>query len=398
MKRPGMTSVAAVLLCVAPLRFGQALHAQQLEGCALFPADSIWNVRVDDLPLDSGSASYVATIGADTGLHPDFGSGDWPIGSGSPIGIPFDSVGPSQPLVPITFLYDDESDPGPYPIPPDASVEGGPLGDGDRHVLVLERGSCTLYELYDAFPMDGGAWWGTGSGAVFSLGSHALRPSGWTSADAAGLPILPGLVRYEEVEGGRIEHALRFTAPQTRQAFVWPARHFASSLTGTQYPPMGQRFRLRAGFDLSGFSPPVQVILQALKEYGMMLADNGSAWFISGVPDERWDNDVLAELGAVEGTNFEAVDVSVLMTDPDSARVTFPCTAEDRLVVSDVTVTDRQIFRACDEIVVGPNVGVMGPGGEAILSAGGRIAFADDVSLTPDGQLVVAVGHPLVPE
>jgi len=401
MKRPGVTAAAAVLLFVAPLRLtvgDGGLWAQQQDGCALFPADSIWNTRVDTLPVDGNSNSYVATIGAGTGLHPDFGSGDWPPGSGSPIGIPFDSVPPSQPPVAVTFLYDDESDPGPYPVPPDASIEGGLASDGDRHVLVLESESCTLFELYDAHPMDDGAWWGAGSGAVFQLDSHALRPAGWTSADAAGLPILPGLVRFEEVEAGRIEHALRFTAPQTRRAYVWPARHFASSLTGAQFPPMGQRFRLRADFDLAGFSTPVQVILQALKEYGMMLADNGSAWFISGAPDERWDNDELAELGGVTGSDFEAVDVSGLMVDADSARAAPECTAADGLLVSDTSITDRQLFRACDEIVVGPNVSIFGPYGEAILSAGSRVVLTDDVAVFPDGRLEIATGHPLVPE
>jgi hypothetical protein len=397
--RPSIV-VAAGLLCASLQLSGEAraLWAQQLDGCGLFATDNIWNTRVDTLPLAVDSATYVATIGAGTGVHPDFGSGDWPPGSGSPIGIPFDSVPPGQLPVPVTFVYADESDAGPYPIPPDASIEGGPASDGDRHVLVLERGSCTLYELYDAHPMDGGAWWGAGSGAVFPLDSYALRPAGWTSADAAGLPILPGLVRYEEVAAGRIEHALRFTAPETRRAYVWPARHFASSLTGAEYPPMGQRFRLRADFDVSGFSPPVQVILRALKEYGMMLADNGSAWFISGVPDERWDNEVLAELRTVEGSSFEAVDVSSLMVDPDSSLAVPPCAAADRLVVNDATITDRQVYRACDEIVFGPNVAVMGPYGEAVLSAGRRVVLIDDVALLPDGRLEIVTGHPLVPE
>lgn len=400
MKIPAVATVVAVLLCIGLLLVlaGGALRAQQIDSCAVFPTDSIWNVRVDALPVDGNSASYVATVGADAGLHPDFGAGDWPPGSGSPIGIPFDVVPASQPLVPITFLYDDESDPGPYPIPPDAAIEGGPFADGDRHVLVLESGSCSLYELFDALPIDGGAWWSAGSGAVFPLDSYALRPEGWTSADAAGLPILPGLVRYDEVAAGRIEHALRFTAPETRRAYVWPARHFASSHTAAHYPPMGQRFRLRSDFDLSGFSPSVQVILQALKEYGMMLADNGSAWFVSGVPDERWSNSVLAQLGAVKGSDLEALDVSSLMIDPDSSRAIPPCAAAAQVVVSDTTITDRQLFRACDEIAVGPNVSVMGPGGAAIFSAGRRVTFVDGVTLSPDGAMEVVTGHPLVPE
>ncbi len=311
--RLAVVAVAAVLL--AP-----AARGQRLAGCAVFPADNIWNVRVDHLPLDRGSAVYVDSIGLDGGLHADFGSGDWPPGSGSPIGIPFVVVPPGQPQVPLSFRWPEESDPGPYPIPPDAAIEGGPRGDGDRHVLVLDQGDCALYELFNAYPENGGASWRADAGAVFRLGSHRLRPAGWTSADAAGLPILPGLVRYEEVAAGAIRHALRFTAPRTRRDFVWPARHFASSRTDLGLPPMGQRFRLRADFDLAGFSPRLRVILVALQRYGMMLADNGSAWFLSGAPDERWDNDELAELGRVRGSDFEAVDVSSLMLDAGSGR------------------------------------------------------------------------------
>jgi hypothetical protein len=289
----------------------------RLAGCAVFPADNIWNVPVDTLPVQTGSDAYITTIGADAHVHADFGSGTW---DGGPIGIPYVNVPGTQPRVAVAFDYDDESDPGPYPIPLGAPIEGGPDSDGDRHVLVLDRDNCILYELYDAFPQPGGSW-EAGSGAIFDLGGHELRPAGWTSADAAGLPILPGLVRYEEVAAGEIRHALRFTAPQTRRAYVWPARHYASDLTGAQYPPMGQRFRLRADFDVSGFFSETQVILRALQTYGMILADNGSAWYVSGVPDERWDNDVLHELHQVEGADFEAVDVSSLMVDPDSGQV-----------------------------------------------------------------------------
>ena len=292
----------------------------QIAGCTVFPADNVWNVPVDSLPLDPDSGAYIAAIGAQATMHADFGSGEW---EGGPIGIPYITVPGSQPRVDIAFDYDDESDPGPYPIPPDAPIEGGPSSDGDRHVLVLDREACVLYELYYAWPQPDGSWQ-AGSGAIFDLSSHALRPDGWTSADAAGLPILPGLVRYEEVVAGEIRHAIRFTAPRTRQAHVWPARHDASSLGGTQYPPMGQRFRLKADFDISGFSTEVQVILQALKKYGLILADNGSPWFISGVPDERWDNDLLHELHQVPGSAFEAVDESSLMIDPNSGQARRP--------------------------------------------------------------------------
>jgi hypothetical protein len=294
----------------------QTQSPPKIAGCSVFPADNIWSTPVDALPVHANSDAYVATIGADTHVHADFGSGTW---EGGPIGIPYVAVSGTQATVSVTFEYDDESDLGPYPIPPDAPIEGGPDSDGDRHVLVVDRDNCILYELYAAYPQLDGSW-KAGSGAIFDLNSNDLREEGWTSADAAGLPILPGLVRYDEVAEGEIRHAIRFTAEQTRQAYVWPARHYASDFTGAEYPPMGQRFRLRADFDISGFSPEVQVILQALKKYGMMLADNGSNWFISGAPDERWDNDMLHELDEVHGSDFEAVDVSSLMVNPDSGQ------------------------------------------------------------------------------
>ena len=233
-----------------------------LEGCPVFPADNIWNASVANLPLDQNSSAFINTIGPTRGLHPDFGSGTW---DGGPIGIPYNVVDASQTEVNVSFDYADESDPSPYPIPPDALIEGGSQSTGDRHVLVLDRNSCILYELFSAYPQQDGSWQ-AGSGSIFHLDSNALRPDGWTSADAAGLPILSGLVRYDEVAAGEIRHALRFTAPQTRSDYVWPARHEASSLTAAQIPPMGQRFRLKAGFDISPFSSPVRVILQAMKD------------------------------------------------------------------------------------------------------------------------------------
>jgi hypothetical protein len=291
-----------------------------LAGCPMLPADNIWNARVDTLPVDPRSADYITTIGAGTGLHPDFGAGLW---DGGPIGIPFVVVPASQPPVPITFDYDDESDPGPYPIPADPPIEGGSQSGGDRHVLVLDSGACRLYETWSSYPQSDGSWH-AGSGAVFDLRAQALRPETWTSADAAGLPILPGLVRYDEVASGAIRHAIRFTVARTRQAFVWPARHYASSSTDPARPAMGQRFRLKASFDTSPFSPEVRVILMAMKVYGLILADNGSNWYISGVPDERWDNDALHALGQVRGRDFEAVDVSGLMIDPSSGEARQP--------------------------------------------------------------------------
>jgi hypothetical protein len=294
-----------------------ASASPSIAGCPVFADNNVWNSPIDTLPVDPNSQNYIVTIGSGKGLHADFGSGTW---DGGPIGIPYTIVSGTQAKVSVIFDYADESDPGPYPVPPDALIEGGPQSSGDRHVLIIDKDNCILYELYSAYPQANGTWQ-AGSGAVFNLRSNALRPSTWTSADAAGLPILPGLVRYDEVASGEIRHAVRFTAPQTRNTFIWPARHYASSLTGQQYPPMGQRFRLKATFDISGFSGDAQVILRALKKYGMILADNGSSWFISGAPDPRWNNDVLHELSRVSGYEFEAIDESSLMVSPDSGQV-----------------------------------------------------------------------------
>ena len=248
----------------------------------------------------------------------DFGSGLY---LGRPIGIPFVTVTGTQPKVPITFDVADESDPGPYPIPPDVPIEGGAaFPDGDRHVIVLDTASCKLYETGVAYQVSPNVWTGY-SGAVFDLNSHALRPASWTSADAAGLPILPGLLRYDEVNSGEITHRVRLTAPQTRNTYVWPARHKASSLTGTQYPPMGTRFRLRANYpESASFSAHSLTIIRALKKYGMILADNGSSWYISGAPDERWDNDVLHELDVIVGSDYEAVETSSLIVNANSGQ------------------------------------------------------------------------------
>jgi hypothetical protein len=285
-------------------------------GCPVFPPDNIWNTRVDKLPLDPKSQSFIQSIGVDRPLHADFGSGTY---EGETIGIPFVTVPGNQKHVRIAFDYRDESDLSNYPIPPNPPIEGGPNSNGDRHILIVDRDNCVLWEIYDAHPQPDGSW-KAGSGAIFDLTCNCLRPDGWTSADAAGLPVLPGLVRYEEVATGEIRHALRFTAPRTRNDAVWPARHFASKLTDPDLPPLGQRFRLKAGFSLSGFSPEAQVILRALQQYGMMLADNGGAWFLSGTSDELWKNDVLQELKRVKGSDFEAIDVSDLFVAHHSAR------------------------------------------------------------------------------
>jgi hypothetical protein len=281
-----------------------------LNGKRLFPADNAWNRDVSAEPVDPNSANLIASIGLGTTLHPDFGT----VWNGAPNGIPYVVVSGSQTKVPITFTaYGDESDPGPYPVPADAPVEGGPNGTGDRHVIVIDRDNWKLYELYRAFPS--GSGWSAESGAVFDLGSNALRPAGWTSADAAGLPIFPGLVRYDEVFGRReIAHALRFTAARTRRAYVHPARHFASSNTDPNLPPMGMRVRLKASVDIAGYSPAMQVILRALKKYGMILADNGSNWYVSGAPDPRWDDDELRALKSLKGSDFEVVKMGTVVT------------------------------------------------------------------------------------
>lgn len=277
--------------------------------CPLFPADNPWNARVDNLPVHPRSDEIVGSIGRDMGLHPDFGSGKW---NGGPIGIPYTTVPADQEKVPVSFDYADESDPGPYPIPADAPIEGGANSDGDRHVIVVDRDSCKLYELFAAYPHAGGSRWSAGSGAIWDLTSNRLRPRGWTSADAAGLPILPGLARYFEVRRGELDHALRFTVERTRRAFVYPARHYASDLTSRNLPAMGQRLRLKRRFDISGFPRQARVILRALKRYGMLVADNGSDWYITGAPSPHWNNDALHSLAKVEGRHFEVVDASSL--------------------------------------------------------------------------------------
>ena len=266
-------------------------------GCSVFPATNVWNRPIDTLQVRSDSATLVASIGRDRTFHMDFGSY-------AGYGIPYQVVDVGTPRRDVTFDYDDESDPGRYPIPDAPLIEGG----SDRHMLMVDRDACRLYELYDA-RIVGGAW-RAGSGAQWDLGSNALRPAGWTSADAAGLPILPGLVRYDEVQAGRILHALRFTAPVTRAAYVYPARHEASASTSTALPPMGLRIRLKASADLSGLSPDARTIAVALQRYGMILADNGSPWYVSGMSDPRFDDDVLHELDRFTGADVEAVDTS----------------------------------------------------------------------------------------
>ena len=310
-----------LLLAVLPLTMlvvPSAAGASSVPGaanCPTFPADSVWHADVSHLPVHPSSAQYVSSIGSTAHAHADFGSGTW---DGGPIGIPYNVVGAGQPTTSVTFDYDDESDHVPYPIPANPAIEGGPDSTGDRHVLIVDSSTCTLYELFDAQP-NGDGTWHAGSGAVWDLNNNALRPDTWTSADAAGLAILPGLVRYDEVASGRIDHAIRVTVPRSDRSYLWPARHQAGT-ADPSLPPMGLRLRLRADFDVSTYAPEVQVILQAMKTYGLIVADNGSPWYISGVPDERWDNDHLHELGNLTGADFEAVDESTLMVDPNSGQ------------------------------------------------------------------------------
>ena len=296
-----MKLLAALLVSLTALP--AAAPAPRLAGCPVFPATNAWNQRVDQLPVAANSAAIVNSIGPSKGMHADFGSGLY---EGTRIGIPYDVVTKKTKRSRVTFEYDDESDHVGYPIPVGVHIEGG----SDHHALLLDRSACRLYELGGLERR--GRRWHAWAGATWSLRSNRLRPSGWTSADAAGLPILPGLARYGEVKAGAIRHALRFTVSRTRRAFVYPARHFASDRTDPNLPPMGLRLRLRASFDTSGFPRQSRIVLEALKRYGMIVADNGSDWYVTGAPSQGWSNDDLHSLGRVTGSAFEVVDTSSL--------------------------------------------------------------------------------------
>jgi hypothetical protein len=308
-RRIAIAVVAALAVAVSVTAFGAGSTRPRVAGCAVFPANNPWNQRVDKLPVAGNSDAIVRSIGVSKGMHADFGSGLY---NGGPIGIPYVSVGRGQKRVHVKFDYASESDKGPYPIPRGVAIEGGRGSSGDRHVIVVDRSRCKLYELYAAYPVNGGASWKAGSGAIWSLRSNHLRPRTWTSADAAGLPILPGLARYDEVKRGAINHALRFTVSRTRNTFVYPARHQASSDSSADLPPMGLRLRLKAGFPVSRYPRQSRVVLRALQRYGMIVADNGSDWYVSGAPSSGWNNDDLHSLGGVTGNNFEVVDTSTL--------------------------------------------------------------------------------------
>ncbi len=313
-------AVAAALSIGVPSFLGAGASATAMPGrstvpppgtaCDVFPADNIWNTDISRLPVNGHSAAWLATMhSGSTKLHPDFG--------GPPYGMPFAVVDDTYPKVKIKFHYKSESDRKRYPFGPDIPIEKG----SDRHALVIDSDTCVLYELFAA------DWNGgkpkAGSGAIFHLGSNALRPDRWTSADAAGLPIFPGLVRYDEVKAGFIGHAIRMTADLTDCHHLWPARHDAGTCNA-KYPPMGARFRMKASFDVSGFSADAKVTLQAMKTYGLFLTDNGSNWYFQGTMDKRWKNSLLDELKSIPASAFEAVDESACMVDPDSAEASCP--------------------------------------------------------------------------
>ena len=305
----GLGLTAAVL---AGSAFGLATRSAGppiLAGCPVFPASNVWNQPVNTLPVAADSAQLIASIGLTASVHADFGSGLY---DGQSIGIPYIVVnGKTTPKSRVKFDYADESDKGPYPIPSNVPIEGYPNpGNGDRHAIIVDRSTCKLYELYAL--RHAGSGWAAGSGAIWNLRSNALRPAGWTSADAAGLPILPGLALWPEVAAGQIDHALRFTASQTRNTYIYPARHEASSSSDPSLPPMGLRVRLKAGVDISKLPPQARIVAQAMKTYGLILADNGSPWYVSGAPNAHWSNDQLHALGALHGSDFEVVDTSKL--------------------------------------------------------------------------------------
>ncbi|CAM5295652.1 hypothetical protein SAVIM338S_00372 [Streptomyces avidinii] len=285
--------------------------------CRTSPPDSFWRAPVDTLPVHPSSAQYVASIGSAEPLHPDFGSG---LVDGQPFGIPITVSDTAVPESKVSLDYAEESDASGYRIPPNARIENGPASDGDRHVVVWDRGLCKSYELWNA-KHEGGNAWHAGSGAVFDLKSNALRPDGWTSADAAGLAVLPGLVRYEEAAAGKIDHAIRITVPRSDRSYVWPARHQAGSAADASLPPMGLRLRLKSSVDTSNLAPQAKAVAEALKKYGAIVADNGSAWYITGEENLGWDNDQLGGLKGFKGSDFEAVDASGLQQSPDSGAV-----------------------------------------------------------------------------
>jgi hypothetical protein len=313
-----LTAAVATTLGITPMGTAVPTEASpSLSGCAVFPSDNVWNTDISSLPVHAQSATWLSDMGGPAQrLHPDFGASGNPK---APYGIPYTVVSASHAKVKVNFTYASESDQVPYPLGPDTPIEGGAKSRGDRHALMIDQSTCTLYELFNARyrPRRSTA----GSGAVFDLKANGpLRPAGWTSADAAGLPIFPGLLRRDQVEAGSVDHAIRFTAQLTDRSYVWPARHQAGAAADSSYPPMGARFRLRADFDASHFRADSQVVLTAMKHYGLILADNGSNWFFQGAADNGWNSSMLDELKTVPAGAFDAVDESSLMIDPNSGQ------------------------------------------------------------------------------
>jgi cell division septation protein DedD len=310
MRLRSIVAISAALLAMGAS--AGAVSPPGASGCPVFPSDNVWHADITKLPVHARSAAWIASMGGTAKrLHPDFGDS----GDAMPYGIPYTLVSSSQQKVSIDFQYADESDPGPYPFGSDTPIEGG----SDRHAIMIDKSTCTLYELYAAHYASGGST--AGSGAIWSLESNKLRPAGWTSADAAGLPIFAGLVRLDEVKAGEVDHAIRVTASATDRSYLWPARHQAGSAHNANLPPMGARFRLKQTFSLSGFRSDTRVILTAMKRYGMIVADNGSDWFFTGTAENGWSNDMLDELKTIPAGAFEAVDESSLMVDRNSGRV-----------------------------------------------------------------------------
>ncbi|HEX9891211.1 MAG TPA: hypothetical protein VGB28_04050 [Actinomycetota bacterium] len=365
-----MGRLLAVVLAVAMAVPAGALPHPDAPACEIFPADNVWRADVSSLPVHPRSGDWVASMGGPARrLHPDFGPSDGP----QPYGIPFEVVPGDHPKVSLSFLYEDESDPGPYPFDADTPIEGL----SDRHALMLDRDACVLYELYDAEHDPSGST--AGSGAIFDLTSNALRPPTWTSADAAGLPIFPGLIRRDEVEAGAIDHAIRMTASRTDRRFVWPARHQAGAADDPTLPPMGARFRLKAGFDLDGYLAETRVILRAMRTHGLIVADNGSDWYFGGAAEDGWDTEVLDELKSIPAAAFEAVDTSSLKVDPDSGQAKLPVSLSSSLA--------RRRIRAGRATTITGDVTPPHPGQQVVLKRrrDGRWRTVDRRTLTSGG-------------
>ena len=332
-----------------------------LNGFRPFTSSNLWNQDISSASVDPNSTAIINFIGPSIGLHPDFGAGEY---NGSNMGIPYVVVDKSQSPMTINFTaYGDESDPGPMPVPSNAPIEGDPNpGNGDRHVLVVDKNNCFLYELYSSYPNQDGSW-DAASTAIWDLTADEQRPWTWTSADAAGLPIFPGLARYDEVAAGKIEHALRFTLAQSRAAMVPPASHWAANSTDPSSAPMGMRLRLKAGYDISGFPPSVQIILTALKKYGMIMADNGSSMYISGAPDDHWSNDDLHTLGQVTAGDFEVVKMNPIYTDSNVPQGSAPSiasfTASSNNVSAGTAVTLNWSTSNASYLIVSPSAGAV---------------------------------------